>query len=457
MRFSILFLLLLAFNVIVVSAQTITSFFPTSATTGTHVIITGTGFTGNSNDYEVNFNGVAASSFTILNSTTIIAVVGAGASGNVQVVVKGAPVSRSGFTYYPPTPTASWPFSFLLKPTCNTPTLMPGVSCTKWPEKDGSWSDASIWNNKTVPRNMDIVCIPAGRTVYVSGKPYPIIGVQSSTVCPVSENTMPRLFIFICGTLDFDQDAPGKLELGCQSAIQVWDGGFINSRGGNAELIQIGSKVVWRDNNKDVPGPYYFSDGCGSNPLGCQGEGTLPVILKYFQGKLTEFNRIDLTWATTHEYNSSVFDIERSEDGSNWVRIGSVKSIGGDRIVTNYSFTDRQPLFGKNIYRLKQIDLSGEFSFSDVVSVELSGQSFSSYNVYPNPAKDKISIYAKDGFSHGAKVQFYQKNGTLIQTKMIQSSNAQTMDISDLSNGVYYMRIVDAKGTSVYTQSVIKN
>lgn len=452
MRFSILFLLLLALNVIVVSAQTITSFFPTSATTGTHVTITGTNLIGVT---DVRFNGVAASSFTVVNSTTIIAVVGAGASGNVEVV-KGGTFTRSGFTYYVPTPTASWPFSFLLKPTCSNPTLMPGVSCTKWPKKDGSWSDTSTWNNGTVPRNMDIVCIPAGRTVYVSGKPYPIAG-NSTTICPVSEFTMPRLFIFICGILDFDQSPAGKLELGCQSAIQVWTGGSINSRGGNAELIQIGSKVVWRDNNNDVPGPYYFNDGCGSNPLGCQGAGSLPVILTYFQGKLIEFNRIDLTWATTHEYNSSAFDIERSEDGSNWVRIGSVKSIGGDRRVTNYSFTDRQPLLGKNIYRLKQIDLSGEFSYSDIVSVELSGQSFSSYNVYPNPAKDKISIYAKGGFSPGAQVQLYQKNGMLIQTKMIQSSNAQTMDISDLSNGIYFMRIVDAKGTTMHTQSVIKN
>jgi len=452
MRFSILFLLLLAFNAIVVSAQTITSFFPTSATTGTHVTITGTNLNGVT---AVRFNGVAASSFTIVNSTTIIAVVGAGASGNVEVV-KAVTVTMPGFTYYVPTPTASWPFSFLLKPTCSTPTLMPGVSCTKWPERNGSWSDGSTWNNGTVPRNMDIVCIPAGRTVYVSGKPYPIAG-NSTTICPVDETTMPRLFIFVCGTLDFDQNPSGKLELGCQSAIQVWTGGLINSRGGNAELIQIGSKVVWRDNNNDVPGPYYFNDGCGTNPLGCQGNGALPVILTTFTGKMLDYNRIDLSWVTTHEYNSSSFEIERSDNGTNWRKIGSVKSTGGDRTVTNYSFSDRQPLSGKNMYRLKQIDLSGEFSYSDIVNVDVNSQYLSSYNIYPNPAKDKITIYAKGGLNQGSQVQLYHKNGVLLETRNIQSANAQTMDVSNLSNGVYFLRIVDGKGTTVHTQSVIKN
>ena len=452
MRFSILFLLLSAFNVIVVSAQTITSFFPTSATTGTHITITGTGFTGGGTSVSaVRFNGVNASSFTVVNSTRIIAVVGAGSSGNVEVV-KGGTYTGLGFTYYPPTPTASWPFSFLLKPTCSSPTLMPGVSCTKWPViNNGSWSVGSTWNNGTVPRNMDIVCIPAGITVVVSGKPY------SGTVCPVSEFTLPRLFIFVCGTLDFDQDPPGKLELGCQSAIQVWTGGLINSRGGNAELIQIGSKVVWRDNNKDVPGPYYFNDGCGSNPLGCQGEGSLPVILTNFTGKMFDYNRIDLSWVTTHEYNSSSFKIERSENGTNWFKIGAVKSIGGDRTVTNYSFSDRQPLSGKNMYRLKQIDLSGEFSYSDIVNVDVNSQYLSSYNIYPNPAKEKITIYSKAGFTQGSQAHLYHKNGVLLETRNIQSANAQTMDVSNLSNGVYFLRIVDGKGTTVHTQSVIKN
>jgi hypothetical protein len=442
-----------------VYAQSITSFFPTSATTGVHVTITFSGIDLESGSpvSAVGLNGVQASSFTVLNDTTIVAVVGAGAlpgvTGNVAVTKSGTTYNRFGFTYYPPTPTASWPFSYLAKPTCSNPTLMPGVSCTIWPIiNNGNWDDYNTWYGGRVPSNMDIICIPAGMTVKVSGSPY------SGTVCPVNETTLPRLFIFVCGTIDFDENPAGKLYLGCQSAIQVWTGGTILSRGGSAEVINIGTKTVWGgpgNNNSDVVGPYFLNDGCGTN--GCQGAGTLPAILSFFQGKLVETNSVNLSWTTTHEYNSSSFEIERSENGISWFKIGSVKSIGGERIVTNYSYSDRQPRPGKNLYRLKQIDQDGKHTYSEVVTIDVHAQKAMSYSIFPNPAKDKVTIYAKSGFAQGMQAQLYHKNGMLLETKYIQSANAQTMDISDLSNGLYFMRIVDANGATLHTQSVIKN
>jgi hypothetical protein len=79
----------------------ITSFTPTSGVPGTTVTITGTNFTGTT---SVRFGGVSASSFTVVNSTTIKAVVGAGASGNVSVTTQGGSATMSGFTYIPPQP-----------------------------------------------------------------------------------------------------------------------------------------------------------------------------------------------------------------------------------------------------------------------------------------------------------------------------------------------------------------
>ena len=131
-----------------VNSQSITSFFPTSATTGTHVIIkfSSIDLRSGSPVSLVVLNGVPASSFTVLNDTTIVAVVGAGAlpgvPGNVQVTKNGTTYTRSGFTYYPPTPTASWPFpNFMNKPDCSSssmpskpPVVVPvSTSCTKWP------------------------------------------------------------------------------------------------------------------------------------------------------------------------------------------------------------------------------------------------------------------------------------------------------------------------------------
>jgi hypothetical protein len=81
---------------------TITTFNPASAGSTAVVTITGTGFIGTT---AVSFGGVPASNFVVTNDTQILATVGVGASGNVQVTAAGT-ASRSGFTFLPPMPPA---------------------------------------------------------------------------------------------------------------------------------------------------------------------------------------------------------------------------------------------------------------------------------------------------------------------------------------------------------------
>jgi|GEM_PF-4688981 hypothetical protein len=86
------------------TAPTITSFTPTSGASGATITITGTNF---STATAVNFGGDAAASFTIVNSTTITAIVDAGASGSVAVTNNDGFATLAGFTYIPPAPTIS--------------------------------------------------------------------------------------------------------------------------------------------------------------------------------------------------------------------------------------------------------------------------------------------------------------------------------------------------------------
>jgi 6-phosphogluconolactonase (cycloisomerase 2 family) len=78
---------------------TISSFTPTSATSGTIVTINGSNFNGAT---AVNLGGVAASSFTITSSNTIQAVVSTGASGDVSVTTVTGTATLPGFTYFTP-------------------------------------------------------------------------------------------------------------------------------------------------------------------------------------------------------------------------------------------------------------------------------------------------------------------------------------------------------------------
>ena len=92
-------------------SPTIVTFFPLSAPSGTTVTINGTNFrdvTG------VLFGGVAASSYTVINTNQIIAVVANGGSGTVTVHSLHGSASSGGFTFLsPPTITEVFPPSAL--------------------------------------------------------------------------------------------------------------------------------------------------------------------------------------------------------------------------------------------------------------------------------------------------------------------------------------------------------
>lgn len=80
----------------IMAPPTVTSFTPTRAVTGTTITLTGTNFLGAT---AVSFGGTPASSFTVVNATTITAVVGAGASGDVAVTTPFGTGSATNFLY----------------------------------------------------------------------------------------------------------------------------------------------------------------------------------------------------------------------------------------------------------------------------------------------------------------------------------------------------------------------
>ncbi|MFN5428001.1 MAG: IPT/TIG domain-containing protein, partial [Bacteroidota bacterium] len=78
---------------------TITSFTPTVAATGTLISITGTNF---ENTSVITLGGTPVSVFTVVSSTSIIAIVGSGSTGAVSLTTPGGSASLNGFTFIPP-------------------------------------------------------------------------------------------------------------------------------------------------------------------------------------------------------------------------------------------------------------------------------------------------------------------------------------------------------------------
>lgn len=177
-------------------------------------------------------------------------------------------------------------------------------------------------------------------------------------------------------------------------------------------------------------------------------QNTLPVEYSYFKGKVAD-QKVQLNWQTVSEQDADKFIVERSADGVNYKAIGTVQAKNSSTTVNNYSFTDLSPLASRAFYRLKQVDLKGEYHHSSTI-VKISNPKQNSFelNVYPNPAKGKV--YIEHSPSSGLEtVTLYNTSGMALKQQRTVANTANTLlDLSGIAPGVYYVTYGDKEKVS---------
>ena len=95
----------------------------------------------------------------------------------------------------------------------------------------------------------------------------------------------------------------------------------------------------------------------------------LPVELAEFNAQIL-IDRVSVRWMTASELNNDYFVVEKSRDLSNWEEVAIVYGKGTTDKQNNYFSVDRAPYFGTSYYRLTQVDLDGERTFSAPVTIQ---------------------------------------------------------------------------------------
>jgi hypothetical protein len=145
---------------------------------------------------------------------------------------------------------------------------------------------------------------------------------------------------------------------------------------------------------------------------------------------------VNLSWKDAGSESPSVFEVERSTNGSDFRKIGSVYGASG-LAGHNYSFTDRQPS-DVNFYRLKIIDPNNQFSYSPTIVVRLQ-QSQSALQLYPNPATDLLNLRV-NAPKGTVQVQVMDMAGRTLQRFQLTSEGNSMyvpLSIRDLPRGAY--------------------
>ncbi len=149
----------------------------------------------------------------------------------------------------------------------------------------------------------------------------------------------------------------------------------------------------------------------------------IPVELTSFSAKL-EDGRVTVVWETATETNNKGFEIQRkSGENGEWEKRAYFDGAGTTSEKKSYKYEDRidDKGNGKLFYRLKQIDFSGVYTFSDEVEVSVLPQKYSLEQNYPNP------------FNPSTKIEFAIPLRSAVR---IAVYNALGEEIVELFNGV---------------------
>ncbi len=175
---------------------------------------------------------------------------------------------------------------------------------------------------------------------------------------------------------------------------------------------------------------------CGSIstlPMG----GVLPLKLSSFSVERLN-QEVSLNWNTEFETGTKEFIVERAE-ATEFRSVGSIVANGNSSTLKSYSFNDKNENAGVTYYRLKNVDLNGRFTYSEIKTVK-GISSLNDVTVFPNPARSnsKISLV---GVAPNSSIQLLDFSGKVL--KNMNSTSNNSLDLAGVKNGTYLIRIVD--------------
>lgn len=179
---------------------------------------------------------------------------------------------------------------------------------------------------------------------------------------------------------------------------------------------------------------------------------TLPVSLLNFAAKKNS-RSIDLSWITEGESNMSNYDLQRSTDGRNFSSIKTLQSNNSLNKI-NYAYTDNKPVNGIAYYRLKLNEIDGSYSYSKIITVQLS--TGNTVTVYPTLWKKGTLLNISNPNNEKLTAHFFTVSGQKVGAVVTNTSTLSTVVLNKQS-GIIYFSITNAEGLPVSKGSIIVN
>ena len=224
--------------------------------------------------------------------------------------------------------------------------------------------------------------------------------------------------------------------------------------------------TVTRDFSEGIYGLTAASSGCGAGGVVINGASVghvgayefglnipqetaaftsciLGAELLNFHAKVKK-KLVELSWHTSSETNQDLFVLERSVDGNIFEQIAELNALGSSGQGANYQWTDNNPYVGTSYYRLKQLDVFGNFTYSEQVEVSVGIAEKFYLKAFPNPIERSQGLQLNINQAKRGRIKISLTNmiGQEVLAKVFEISSGQeqlSMSIENLSAGTYML------------------
>lgn len=194
-------------------------------------------------------------------------------------------------------------------------------------------------------------------------------------------------------------------------------------------------------------------NGAGRDLTSCNFPfGILPLTWERFSATLKNNHDLLLNWTVGQQINNLSFYIENSQNGSDWKEVGYVNAAVGYTGSGNYAFNVLNPINGNQYYRIRQTDLNGKSTYSEIRMISVKNNS--QVAIWPNPSRDYILIHNENAFND-FRVQLFDLSGRMVNETVL-SGGLNTVSISSLPLGAYIVKVQLTNGET-YNQKLLKN
>jgi len=211
---------------------------------------------------------------------------------------------------------------------------------------------------------------------------------------------------------------------------------------GDQDLIggRFGGEVAWWENTPDHP--------------------VLPVDLVTFD-LMASGGEVTLRWETASETNNAGFEVQRAVEGR-FYPLAFVTGAGTTASPQSYRFTVSGIGAGRQLFRLKQVDFDGRFSYSPerTVAVPMAG-THEQTTVYPNPFNPRAQFTLTLGASQQVRLEVFDMMGRRVAVLHDGALEAERpygfmFDAGGLPGGLYLFQATGDLFTTTESALLVK-